>query len=158
MLKSTRMFATHKYFDPGFKNNPVKESLWDRLPEDVVAVIKNLVEQQRYAKVIQRAYRRVRYSPMDFPGYKDGTRSNEPELQRCVIYCAAPAHDDQNLEIRWYTRYVVRAPRKGCKYAAVVSKGGWDREHYYSDPEFRKEAKKISPNLGRIIRMFLIKP
>jgi len=45
-----------------------------------------------------------------------------------------------------------------CKYAAVVSKGGWDREHYYSDPEFRKEAKKISPNLGRIIRMFLIKP
>ena len=158
MLKSTKMFATRKYFDSGFKNNPVKESLWDRLPEDVVAVIKNLVEQHRRASVIQRVYRSVRYSPTDFPGYKDGTRSNEPELQRCVIYCDDPPYNDNEVEICWYARYVVRAPRKGCKYAAVVSKGGWDREHYYSDPEFRKEAKKISPNLGRIIRMFLIKP
>ncbi len=152
------MSLTRKYFDPGFKKNPVKKSLWDSLPAELIAEIKNLAEQKRRATVIQRAYRSVRYSPRDLPKYKNinqdgewinGTYVNETDPQRCIVYCASPEYEQH---ITWYAGVVLSAPRKGYKYAVSVSRDGWwDREYYYSNPEFREKARQTYHKLGRIV-------
>ncbi len=160
--KPYAMSLTRKYLDTGFKKNPVKKSL----PVEPGTVINDITEQHRHATVIQRAYRSVRYSPSDLPKYKNinqdgewinGTYVNDTDHQRCIVYYASPEYEQH---ITWYAGVVLSAPRKGYKYAVAVglSDGWWDREYYYSDPEFRKEVKKIGPKLGRIVGVFLIKP
>jgi hypothetical protein len=148
----------------------VGESFLDRLPAELLEIIEEYADLEKYAVRIQRAYRRIRFMPKDFPGFRSEGRgwfhirllryAPPPPPQRCVIYTADPAIPG---EVAWRTGYVKRAPGRDwdqVKYAALVilEDGPSTREeYYYSTPELRQEARSKHPKLGLIIGVFLIR-
>jgi hypothetical protein len=105
--------------------SPVRMNLWDSLPEEVQELILIFKKPHDYSMVIQRHYRKVRYSPKETPEMMPG------KGQRVLVHfykksCIGQINrSDYGLHTNWTVADVVKGVNQISWYNQPPAKGEW---------------------------------
>ena len=126
--KIARCLLFKKYFDPAFRAG--NKSLWDILPHECKAIVRDFERDILMATKIQKHYRMVRYAPGAAPAFA--------AKQRVLMFWSGPPdHDAYDDYVVWATGDVGR--KNIGYYDAKIYLDEWSRTVYYYDQVKREK-------------------